>query len=292
MSPFARIACVTALFGLAGVVVPANAASYTVVMGPPGSPQVSESDTFPVAPGMLWSQSFPAKAGGAQGAYDGQVDLGVSSTRTRVKSFITGTRAAVAKATLGNRLPLHELTPPEGANFAGGKLIVYAAVPRGDVRGDATVALKMDVDVNNYPWTVHGSNERSLADQPGAEELEVPVTVDLPTTLDSTDTAAVQILLTLVANASIAPAAGSGDTAIADTGTGATLTGFRVLNAAGVQLTGFTLKAVRHVPVPERAPTAPGMRAAIEFVNSALGHFFVSASAEEFAKYDSGAVAG
>lgn len=293
MSPLARTACVAALFGLVnGFAVPAHAVSYTVEIGPPGSPQVSETEVLPVAPGFLWSQSFPAKAGGAQGVYDGQVDLAASSSRTRVKSFITGTRPAVAKATLANRLPLHELTPPEGANFAGGKLIVYAAVPRGDVRGDATVALKMDVDVNNYPWAAIGSNERSLADQPGAEELEVPVTVDLPTTLDSTDAAAVQILLTLVANASIAPAAGSGDTAIADVGTGATLNGFRVLNAAGVQITGFTLKAVRHVAVPERAPMAPGMRDAIEFVNTSLGHFFVSASPEEIAKYDSGAVAG
>lgn len=293
MSSIARTACVAAFFGLASsVAVPALAGSYTVVIGPPGSPQVSESDVFGSAPGFLWSQAFPAQAGGPQGQYDGQVDLAASSARTRIKSFITGTRAAVANATLENRLALHELTPPEGANFAGGKLIVYATLPRGDVRGDATVALKMDVEVRNHPWAAQGSNQRSLADQPGAEELEVPVAIDLPTTLDSTDTAYVHVMLTLTANASIAPSAGSGDTAIADAGTGATLTGFRVLNAAGVQITGFKLKATRLFPVPERAPAAPGMRNAVEFSNSGLGHFFVTASPEEIAKFDSGAVAG
>lgn len=281
-----RIAMLAACLFLMLPAAPAFASgSYAVVLGPAESPDKNVTNNFG---NVSTAATITSKGNNSGGAWDGFVDIRASVTGvTAAKSFISGTRAATAQATIVNRIGGYLLTPPEGANFAGGKVIVYATLPRGDVRGNASLALKLDVTVLGPPWQAKGSGERSIPDQPGNETVEIPVVVDLPTTLDSTAEALVDFTLTLKANAAITPAAGAADTAIADTGSGASLSGFRVLNAKGVQIPGFTLGQI-----PERPPAPAGLSRAIEFYNPAFGHYFITAGVEEIAKLDSGAIAG
>ncbi len=206
------------------------------------------------------------------------------------KVFASGTVAAKTQVTSRVR-PQYFLDPPEGASFAGGKLIVYAALVGGDIRGNASLDLKLDVRAYRSQWEASGSASRSIGNQAGAEEVEFDVVLALPTTLDSTQESFVDFDMVVNAIASIAPSGGQGQTAIADALNAGKITGFRVLNAAGVQIPGFSLYT-SGASIPERAAPAPGLALAVEFYNPTFAHFFITTNPVEIAKLDSGATPG
>jgi hypothetical protein len=250
---------------------------------------------------------------GGQSAYDSTVDSNIasierngsssagawnsylegrafSSAQVGAKAFVSGTLAANAQV-IATTTPGYYLDPPEGANYAGGKLVLYAALTGGDIRGNASLDLKVDVSAHWDSWVAYGSARRTIGNQPGSEDVEFDVVVALPAALDNAGGALVDLNMAVTAIAGIAPPKGQAETAIADALNAGKVTGFRVLNAAGVQLPGFTL-AGNGAKIPERAAPPPGLARAIEFYNPAFAHFFITTNADEIAKLDSGAIAG
>ena len=108
--------------------------------------------------------------------------------------------------------------------------------------------------------------------------------VPLPAYLDSTKSVDVTLGLLLDADASVQPAGGAIDVASVDAYTGARITTFQVLDAAGAPLAGFTLTGARSIA--EVVPPAPGVVRAVEFYIAAFGHFFISTNPAEIAALD------
>lgn len=225
------------------------------------------------------------------GAWDAYLEgRAYDSGQVGAKAFVSGTLAENARVTATSS-PTYFLEPPDGVNYAGGKLVVYAAVIGGDIRGNASLDLNLDVKAHWAAWVASGSAHRTIGPQPGAEEVELELAVTLPTTLDSTTGAFVDFNMVADALASIAPPGGQAQSAIVDALNAGQITGFRVLNASGVQLPGFTLSGSAG-SIPERAAPPPGRAVAIEYYNKAFAHFFITTNPVEIAKLDSGEIAG
>jgi Repeat of unknown function (DUF5648) len=227
----------------------------------------------------------------SKGAWDAYLEgRAYDSGQVGAKAFVSGTLAENAQVTAKSS-PGYFLEPPDGVNYAGGKLIVYAAVTGGDIRGNASLDLSLDVNAHWSSWVATGSAHRTIGPQPGTEEVEMDIVVTLPATLDSTTGAFVDFNMVADANASTAPSGGKAETAIVDALNAGKITGFRILNASGVQLPGFTLTGSGG-SIPERAAPPAGFAIAIEYYNKAFAHFFITTNAVEIAKLDSGAIAG
>ena len=75
------------------------------------------------------------------------------------------------------------------------------------------------------------------------------------------------------------------------------VTGFRVLDGAGVQVAGFGLNVAGGTTIPEVnppiiSPPIVGKATAVEFYNATFKHYFVSSAPAEIAKLDNGTFAG
>jgi len=214
--------------------------------------------------------------------------------RTAASAEVTGNVAAIAQATLTNAMQTYTMTPPaSGANFAGGKLVIYAKLAPGDITGNATIDLRLDVLARQGAnWEAAGSDRRAVDGGAGSEEVEFPVPVDLPASLDSATTVRVESTMTLVASASIAPSGGAYESASADAFYGGgRISGFYVLNAAGAQVTGFTLTGGQ-LKVEERTPPPGGLARAVEFFHPEFDHYFITTNPVEIDNLDSGRTPG
>lgn len=214
--------------------------------------------------------------------------------RTAASAEVRGNVAAVARATVTNAMQEYTLTPPaSGVNFAGGKLVLYAKLAPGDITGNATLDLELDVLARQGAnWEAAGSDRRAVDGGAGSEEVEFPVAVDLPATLDSAKTVRVESTMVLVASASIAPSGGAYQSASADAfDGGGRISGFAVLNASGAQVTGFTLTGGQ-LSVQERAPPPAGLARAVEFFHPEFDHYFITTNPVEIANLDSGRTPG
>jgi len=180
------------------------------------------------------------------------------------------------------------LAPPANASFAGGKLIVYTALT-GEITSSGTIDIGTRIDAFTAQWEASGSNSRQVANQPGSEDVEFDVAVSLPATLDPARSITVDAALALTARTGTAGGSPGNPVVRVDAGK---LAGFAVLDAAGAQVTGFTLTGGNGRAIPERAPPPPAMARAIEYYNAALEHYFVTAGADEIAKLDSGVIKG
>lgn len=201
---------------------------------------------------------------------------------------VTGNLAANARATAVST-PVWQLVPPANASFAGGKLIVYAALA-GDITRSGTMDLTMQVDASTLQWAAMASNSRQVVNQPGREQVEFDVAVALPATLDPARRIMVEPTLTLLTTTSIPASSGVLDNAEVNVEFGKVVA-FAVLDAAGVQVTGFKLSGASKV-VPERAPPPPSTARAIEYYNPSLEHYFITGIADEIAKLDAGIIKG
>lgn len=199
---------------------------------------------------------------------------------------LLGTLAGTGKSTVVAD-PTWLLVPPAGASFAGGKLVVYAGLS-GEIQGTASMDLTLKVDVSTPQWAATASNARRVVDQPGPEQVEFDVTVALPSNLDSARTITVAPTLTLLTSTSMPAGSGTAQVSV-DYGK---VMAFTVLDAAGTQVTGFTLATAGSRFIPERAPPPPSAARAIEYYNPALAHYFITAGADEIAKLDSGVFKG
>ncbi len=200
--------------------------------------------------------------------------------------LLLGNLPATGRATVVAN-PTWRLTPPTGAAFAGGKLILYAGMA-GEIKGTATMDLSLQVDASTPQWTAMGSNSRQVVNQPGPEIVEFDVVVPLPATLDPTAIIIIKPTLTLLTTNSMPANSGIAQVDV-DYGK---VVAFTVLDATGAQVTGFTLAIGGTRVIPERAPPPPSTARAIEYYNPGLAHYFITASADEIAKLDTGVFKG
>jgi hypothetical protein len=265
----------------------ALAGNVRLEVGPLGATRVLDR---PIVPGVN-NSNLPYMGNQAGGAWDGYAEgVAYTSGNAGVIARISGTTAALAQASVDNNHRSYVLRPPQGVNFAGGKLVVYAGLTGGDIRGNASLEFKLEASAfkGSWPDSPSASAQRTVNDQPGGEAIELSARVDLPAYLDSTSTVNVELGILLKANANIAPAGGNVQSASAEAIDGGKITGFRVLNAAGTQLTGFKLNGSSNIV--ELAPSQFGRGQAIEFYNPAFRHFFITADAAEIAALTNGNV--
>ena len=184
------------------------------------------------------------------------------------------------------------LTPAPGPNgfgsVLGGSVVLYFRLA-ADIVQNATVTGKADLNMLTLGPSVSGSASRTLANQPGLDSTEFDITLSFPTGFTAQDFVGLQSKLTLDVTASV-PGGGTLATSKASAQQGLQAIGFRVFNAAGAQVTGFSLSGLS--AIPELAPVAPGVARAIEYYNASYGFYFVTAKADEISDLDTGKTPG
>jgi len=211
------------------------------------------------------------------------------SSQTDADVLVVGTASATGRAIVTGAAT-YRLVAPAGADFAGGKLVIYAIL-RGQLAGGATADLGVDITARQgIQWEALGADTGSITNRPGNEQTELTVVVPLPATLDPVRRIDVDTKLGLNAVASIV-AGNQLQTSRIDAASGK-ITSFAVLNAAGMQVPGFTLSNSSSTVIPERIPMPGGQALAIEYYNAAFEHYFITSIAAEIEKLDSGAIPG
>jgi hypothetical protein len=234
--------------------------------------------------GTSFSVAFDRTINSVAARLEGRVfqsgDLGLKAT-------VSGNVAASARVT-GTSQATYRLSPPPAASFAGGTLVVRATLA-GQILGGATMDLAVGVEAFTLDWSANGSDARSIVNQPGDDTVALDVIVALPASLDPAGM--INVLPTINVDAVASIAGGATQSSSFDALNSAQVTGFRVLNAAGVQVSGFRLSAAGK-EVPELAPAPAGQGLAVEFYHAAFEHYFVTANGDEIAKLDTGVIAG
>src|SRR5215207_744688 len=104
----------------------ALAGNIRLEVGPLGATKVLDE---PIVPGLSRKKLQNTGSG-----FDGYAEgAAYSSGNAGVIARISGATAALAQASVDNNRRSYVLRPPEGVNFAGGKLVVYAALTGGDI---------------------------------------------------------------------------------------------------------------------------------------------------------------
>ncbi len=211
----------------------------------------------------------------------------LSTGEVRSDLTVFGTQPALATGKVVST-PSLVLTPPAGAAFAGGKLILYANVD-AEITTSGTIDASMAVDASTAKWSASGSNSRQIGSQPGPDQVEFDVTLDLPASLDSAEAIDVDPMLTIASSTSIPGGATQGAEVNVKA---AKIVAFAVVNAAAVQVTGFTMTGPGRTTIAERAAPPPSLPLAVEYYNATLAHYFITSSADEIAKLDAGIIKG
>ena len=273
-------ACLLAL-GLAPA-VHANSVRHQMVVN--GATIIDESRNSSGSMAFGQTRSSNDYQGRLDGRTYGNGDVGALGS---IVGTVSAKTQVTAKASASYRLGR-----PTGANVAGGK-VVLQAVLSGEVVNTATLNLKLEIDVYSDSGTATGSDSRSVAEQPGREQVEFGVAVALPAAIGAGEDILVEPELTLDAIASVTPVNGIVRTATADAlNAGGHVAGFRVFNAAGAQVTGFTLSGSGGRSIPELAPPPAGKALAIEYFHAEFAHYFITINADEIAKLDAGIIRG
>jgi len=235
-----------------------------------GSMSINNSRSSNTYDGRMTGNVFQGGEVGAYASIAGTVNAQTQVTATGFGSF--------------------RLTRPSGVNVAGGR-VVLQSVLSGEVIGSASLELKVDVHLLSDSDTTTGSDSRRLTDQPGREQVEFGVAVALPATIAPQEDIFVEPTLTLNVIAGITPPGGQMRTSTADALDSGKVIGFRVLNAAGAQVTGFKLSSSGK-SIPEIAPPPAGKALAIEYFHVEFAHYFITINADEIAKLDAGIIRG
>jgi hypothetical protein len=251
--------------------------------------------------GMLaFDQSVAGGAGSAQVNYTYDAGLGgksqmratvnvdaaqaKSNLRLGALASVTGAAATVVQVIAATAVDF-TLAAPAGASFGGGR-IAFHAVLEGEISGESSLALDAMTDLNTGKLDSNTASRTLSA--PGQQRVEFDVTLFLdeayppPQVMEGTQR------ITLTAIASILPRTKS--TASADGLDSARISGFRVFNKAGQQVTGFVMNA-GGTYLPELVDSIP-TASAIEFHHAGFDHYFVTAIPDEITKLDNGTFAG
>ena len=183
------------------------------------------------------------------------------------------------------------LLPPAGiSSFApvvGGRVVLYFKLA-GDIVDSGTTAGTASVQMQTLEGPVTGTATRTLADQPGPDSTEFEIALAFPPGFSAQDFVLLAPKLTLDVSASVP--GGALMTSSAGAKDAFHVTGFRVFNAAGAQVTGFTMTPSG--TISELAPVPTGAVRAIEYFNASYGFFFVTSLPLEIADLDSGKTPG
>lgn len=260
----------------------AGAAGAEVINGYHITAQVNGNTTINVQGG---GPNLPAQQSATRTDSGVTSTLGVDVNRyTSARAELTGNGAANAHVQANSSFGFH-LEPPAGANVKGGKLVLHVLL-EGSASGNADVHMVVSVraDFGN------GTANASISD-PTTHRNEFDVSTPIAPFIQDLPKATGTVYLHLTASATLAGTAPAAASATPNT----RIVGFRVLNAADVQVPGFTMVADGG-NIPELAavgPTPPAVKVtAIEFYHEAFRHYFVSANPAEIAKLDDGTFAG
>jgi hypothetical protein len=259
----------------------ASSGSYTVVVG--GTTVASDSQPFSGggSGGRTWSNSANNySARGQVGVYPGSA-LGLAQISS----------TAVAQTTVtANSESRFDLNAP-GQSFAGvigGKVVLHIKLA-GNIVNTATISgianVQMEVLLRG---TANGSGSHTLANQPGPDSAEFEVSIPFPVGMTADDFVSVSPKLQLSLTANVP--GGALQTSSAEAMNSFTVTGFRVFNAAGVQVTGFSMSPRGYIQ--ELAPIPAGIARAIEYYNASYGFYFITSLPQEIADLDSGKTPG
>ncbi|MET0205122.1 MAG: hypothetical protein ABW276_12495 [Casimicrobiaceae bacterium] len=183
------------------------------------------------------------------------------------------------------------LLPPAGfSSFApvvGGRVVLYFRLA-GDIVGSAAVAGNANVQMQTLAGPVNDSASVALANQPGPDSAEFEIALAFPPGFTAQDFVLLATKLTLDVSASVP--GGALMTSSAGARDAFRVAGFRVFNAAGVQVTGFSMAP--NGAIAELAPVPIGAARAIEYYNASYGLYFVTSLPLEIADLDSGKTPG
>ena len=272
-------ACFVSLF----VVVDARAASsmsYNITVN--GAVVASDSRTFS---GSGWINS--SRSGNN---YSARVEGGAYSATAGATAQVSASVPAQASVTSvyeGN----FTLLPPSGiSSFApvvGGRVVLCFKLA-GDIVDSGTTSGTASVQMQTLEGPVKGSASATLANQPGPDSAELEIALAFPAGFSAQDFVTLAPRLTLNVSASVP--GGALMTSSAGAKDAFHVSGFRVFNAAGAQVTGFTMTPGG--AIPELAPVPVGVARAIEYYNASYGFYFVTSLPLEIADLDSGKTPG
>ncbi len=207
-----------------------------------------------------------------------------SNQYVSARADLSGSGNASARVTSSTRYSFH-LEPPAGApTVRGGKLILHVVL-EGKASGNADLHLVSSVQADFG----NGTGSVTVADATtGRAELDV--LTEIAPFIEDISKANGTVRLALDARADMNGSAAASASAT----TGTRVTGFRVLDASGAQVKGFTMVAAGG-NIPEATGGVPpgGTKlVAIEFYHAQFKHYFVSANPAEIAKLDNGTFVG
>jgi hypothetical protein len=275
-----NFAVLLAAFCVASQAFAAASMSYVITVN--GAPIGSDTRS---SPGSAWHQvaqstnnyNVRLEGGGYPGTAGGTVHVSAS-----VPSQANVT--AVSDNTF-------TLLPPAGtSSFApvvGGRVVLYFKVA-GEIVEAGAIAGRGDVRMTTLQAPVEGSASRTLANQPGPDSAEFEIALAFPAGFTAQDFVTLAAKLTLDVSASVP--GGSLRTSTADADEGVHVTGFRVFNAAGAQVTGFRMTP--NGAILELPPVPTGAARAVEYYNASYGFYFVTSIPAEIADLDSGKTPG
>jgi len=232
------------------------------------------------------NQSVQSSGSRTQGGVTAAMSVAANQF-TAAKVELSGNNSANATAEASSAWSF-SLTGPANANVKGGKLVLHGQLA-GSVEGSGGLHMVASLQLDGGS---NGSGSASI-DAPGAPNAQFDVVSDIApfATLDSLKG---RVRVSVDATATLP--GGVGPAAKAEATNAARITGFRVLNSAGQQVTGFTMTADGgNVPeITGSGPTPPPAAGgtAIEYFNAGFGHYFVTANANEIEKLDNGTFVG
>ena len=276
---FRSLAVLLAALCVAGAVC-ASSMSYTVTV----NGTVVDTETRPFF-GSGW-----INASESGNNYSVRVEGGAYPATAGATAQVSATvpsQASVTAVSDGN----FTLLPPAGiSSFApvvGGRVVLYFKLA-GDIVDTGAIAGTAVVRMLTLEGAVNGTASATLANQPGPDSTAFEIALAFPTGFSAQDFVTISPKLTLEVSASVA--GGALATASAGAKDALQVTGFRVFDAAGAQVTGFSMTPNGYVT--ELAPVPVGVARAIEYYNAAYGFYFVTSLPAEIADLDSGRTSG
>lgn len=245
-----------------------------------GAPPIDETKN--VANGTSASIQSGNRGNNHDAKFDGRLAAAYAGAYASISASVNAQARATVSSTADYRLRRSAPVALEGHTL----VLVFAL--DGEMTGNASIDLRVDARVVTLDGETRAEAQRDLANQPGRESLEFELVVPFPA--GTGDAGSVIVTPTLLLTATASVAGGGLTTAIADAKDSARVTGFRVRNPAGAQVSGFTLAGSR--AIPELAPAPAGRALAVEYYNPGFGHYFITANAAEAANLDSGTPPG